>query len=273
MKTSTPVAFAFEDSAVRIIPDAEKPLFVAKDVAAALGYEKPRNAIQTHCKGALKRGPLETEGGAQEMILIEEPDVYRLIFGSKLESAKRFQDWVFEEVLPAIRKSGGYGVLSPSDEIRYLNQRLALLKELMRVREPLLREKIYEQFKTVSDRLGYDTPVLSEFAPPGNETVKDDAVRQVLEDFWAAVDGLQAKGILLNHQRDPALLALNLKEVREQARAHGYPMPDRIALLRALPESVQPRFVESSVTVSSAYLRNRRGDSLSVRCHIFRKSA
>lgn len=92
---------------VRTLEENGKVLFCASDVAVALGYAKPRNAIATHCKGALKRGIL-TVGGNQEMTFIPEGDVYRLIAKSKLPGAERFESWVFDEVLPSIRKTGGY---------------------------------------------------------------------------------------------------------------------------------------------------------------------
>lgn len=87
--------------------DDGRVLFCGADVAAALGYAKPRNAIATHCKGALKQGIL-TNGGKQEMTFIPESDVYRLTFGSKLPNAERFTDWVAEEVIPSIRRHGAY---------------------------------------------------------------------------------------------------------------------------------------------------------------------
>lgn len=92
---------------VRVIDENGKPLFCGSDVAKALGYAKPRNALGVHCKGALKRG-IPTDGGLQEMLFIPEGDVYRLITRSKLPAAERFESWVFDEVLPSIRKSGGY---------------------------------------------------------------------------------------------------------------------------------------------------------------------
>ena len=82
-------------------------LFCGSDVAKALGYAKPQNAIAIHCKGALKRG-IPTSGGIQEMSFIPESDLYRLVFSSKLPNAERFTDWVTEEVLPSIRRNGGY---------------------------------------------------------------------------------------------------------------------------------------------------------------------
>lgn len=86
------------------------PLFCAKDVAIALGYSNPRKAIRDHCKGGTICYPLKTGGGVQDVRFITEGDMYRLIASSKLESAQRFESWVFDEVLPAIRQDGGYMV-------------------------------------------------------------------------------------------------------------------------------------------------------------------
>lgn len=96
---------------VRVIEENGRALFCGIDVAKALGYARPRNAVNAHCKGALKRGSL-TDGGVQELTFIPEGDVYRLITHSRLPGAERFEKWVFDEVLPAIRKTGGY--LTPS---------------------------------------------------------------------------------------------------------------------------------------------------------------
>lgn len=83
-------------------------LFCAKDVATALGYSNHSDAVAKHCKGVAKRYPLMTAGGTQELRFIEEPDVFRLIVNSKLPNAEAFERWVFEDVLPSIRKRGGY---------------------------------------------------------------------------------------------------------------------------------------------------------------------
>ncbi len=83
-------------------------LFCATDVAKALGYAKPFNAVSTHCNGTLKRGTVTETRGTQELTYIYEPDVYRLITKSKLPAAQEFEAWVFEEVLPSIRKHGAY---------------------------------------------------------------------------------------------------------------------------------------------------------------------
>ena len=84
-----------------------KPWFVASDVASALGYSNPRKAVIDHCKGVTKRDT-PTSSGTQSISYINEGDVYRLIMKSKLPSAEKFESWVMDEVLPSIRKSGGY---------------------------------------------------------------------------------------------------------------------------------------------------------------------
>lgn len=94
-----------------------KPYFVASDVAKTLGYAIPHKAVQTHCKGVLKRN-IPTSSGNQDVLLITEGDLYRLIMKSKLPSAEKFESWVMDEVLPSIRKNGGYiaGQETLSDE-------------------------------------------------------------------------------------------------------------------------------------------------------------
>lgn len=102
---------------IRTVEVDGKPYFVASDIAKALGYSNPRDAIVRHCKGVVKRDT-PTSGGVQNMSYIPEGDLYRLITHSKLESAERFESWVFDEVLPSIRKNGGYiaGQETLSDE-------------------------------------------------------------------------------------------------------------------------------------------------------------
>lgn len=92
---------------IRTIEIDGKPYFVATDVAAALGYATPRDAVSRHCRGVVKRDT-PTSSGIQSMSYINEGDLYRLIMKSKLPSAERFENWVVNEVLPSIRKNGGY---------------------------------------------------------------------------------------------------------------------------------------------------------------------
>lgn len=103
-----------EFGAIRMVDDNGKILFCGKDVATALGYAIPHKAVSDHCKGVLKRN-IPTNGGNQEMTFIPEGDLYRLIVHSKLPTAERFERWVFDEVLPTIRRNGSYSMRPAAD--------------------------------------------------------------------------------------------------------------------------------------------------------------
>ena len=96
-----------EFGSIRVIEQNGKYLFCGSDVAKALGYAIPTKAVNTHCKGVSKM-ETPTAGGIQKLLFITEGDVYRLIVHSRLPGAERFEKWVFDEVLPMIRKTGGY---------------------------------------------------------------------------------------------------------------------------------------------------------------------
>ena len=94
---------------IRTVQLNNETYFVGKDVATALGYANPKNAVPTHEEDKLST-QIEYAGQRREVTVINESGLYALIFGSKLESAKRFKHWVTSEVLPAIRKHGVYAV-------------------------------------------------------------------------------------------------------------------------------------------------------------------
>ena len=113
-----------EFGSVRTIEENGKVLFCGSDVAKALGYRRPKDAINAHCKGAVKRRLL-TNGGAQEMKMISEGDVYRLISHSRPPYAEKFEGWIFDDVLPTIRRTGGY----VSNEEMFIENYLPFLDE------------------------------------------------------------------------------------------------------------------------------------------------
>ena len=107
--------FKFDNYNVRVITDENgEPMFVGKDICDALGYVNQNDAMNQHCKGVVKRYPLQTAGGKQEMRVISEPDMMRLIVSSTLPAAQEFERLVFEEILPTIRKTGSYSVMKPA---------------------------------------------------------------------------------------------------------------------------------------------------------------
>lgn len=122
---------------IRTIDIDGKIYFVGRDIATALKYAIPHKAITTHCKEVLKWNTL-TNGGNQTMLIIPESDVYRLVTHSKLPSAQKFEKWIFEEVLPSIRKTGSYTLpkqqsLEPlyTPAVRtYQGQRVVTIKDI-----------------------------------------------------------------------------------------------------------------------------------------------
>lgn len=116
------ISFSFENTAVRTLGTPDLPLFVAIDVATALGYKNTKDAVLRHVDSddLLKSEITDSLGRKQIVNCVNESGMYALIFGSKLESAKRFKRWVTSEVLPAIRKTGSYSAatLTPAEQLQ-----------------------------------------------------------------------------------------------------------------------------------------------------------
>ena len=136
--------FSFESHSVRAFNIDGTPWFVGKDVAEVLGYKDAVNAIKLHCKGVAKYHPLSTAGGTQDVRILNEPDTFRLVVNSKLPEAERFERWLFEEVLPSIRQTGGYALPGASASmvaaIADLRAQLEMIQKLARWAEPMLAD-------------------------------------------------------------------------------------------------------------------------------------
>lgn len=160
-----------EFGSIRLLQEAGKTFFCASDVAKALGYVNPYAAVKRHCRGPLtkREGVVQKvnqygDAGEQvvEISFITEGDVYRLIIHSKLPSAERFEHWVFDEVLPSIRKHGVYMSDSILDQvIQHPEVIYTLAQELVAEREQL--EGIRKQLDAAQPKADYfDTFVNSE---------------------------------------------------------------------------------------------------------------
>lgn len=118
---------------VRAVEVDGEPYFVGKDVAVALKYANPRDALAKHVPDKYKRvSQIATPSGVQNMTLISEAGLYKLVMRSKLPNAEKFSDWACEEVLPSIRKTGMY--IDPSkplsgDQLILIGQRMKALEE------------------------------------------------------------------------------------------------------------------------------------------------
>lgn len=129
---------------VRVVGTNEEPLFCAKDVATALGYSDTADAIQRHCKSGKKVFcPHKNGMGGTNMVYIPEKDVYRLIMRSNLPNAEQFQDWVCDEVLPSIRKHGGY--LTPDKIEEVLSNPDTIIRLAMQLKDEQSKRRDAEQ--------------------------------------------------------------------------------------------------------------------------------
>ena len=143
---------------VRVVTINGEPWLVGKDVATALGYVKPTDAVRNHVPDKFKGvSVLETPGGKQNVVVINEAGMYKLVMRSKLESAEKFSDWVCEEVLPSIRKTGGYSVKDPAEERRRLSLNLRrgmeLRKLASRCKDPATKQALFvEAANLIADK-------------------------------------------------------------------------------------------------------------------------
>jgi len=139
--------FAYADNMIRTVEGKNGEIFfVAKDIAGMLGYENTRKAVDDHCKKPVAvedfiRGneslPLKLQPQTK---LIPESDVWRLIIRSNMPEAQKIEDWIMEEVLPTIRKTGGYGVTAEAKE---LSERVAKMeKELAKAKKIAKKPKL-----------------------------------------------------------------------------------------------------------------------------------
>ncbi len=147
---------------IRTVQLNNETYFVGKDVAEALGYAKARNAIATHVEEEDKKdAPIQGDlGGVQQMMVINESGLYALIFGSKLESAKRFKHWVTSEVLPSLRKTGSYQMQNLSKEMKAI----------------LMHDEKIVKIENRMDKLEFDIPLYGSEADELSNHVKRKGV-------------------------------------------------------------------------------------------------
>lgn len=132
-----------------ILLEDGKELFPATECARMLGYSQPGNAVRTHCHGGVKRTVIDSKGRKQIANFIPEGDLWRLIIRSRLPAAQKFEKWLFDEVLPEIRRTGGYharpaadmphqwmgrGCIRIDEAARWLSVKKEKIKELFRGR-------------------------------------------------------------------------------------------------------------------------------------------
>ncbi|WP_313211542.1 Bro-N domain-containing protein [Stenotrophomonas sp.] len=201
---STPVLpFRFESISVRAVEIDGAPWFVGKDIAEALGYANVADALAKYCKGVAKRYPLQTAGGVQDLRIISEPDLFRLVANSRLADAERFERWIFEEVLPSIRKTGGYQQPQP---LGLVGDGCALIESAARALR-LAPSVTLGMYQRLGSKVGHQDllPQYAVDASNGADATSSDVtfpLTRLLEDFQVGMSAqrvnkmLEAAGIL-----------------------------------------------------------------------------
>ena len=227
---------------IRAIEYNNEPYFVAKDIATALGYKVPKDAVSSHCKGAVIYR-LPTNGGIQDVKIIPESDIYRLIMRSKLESAEKFQDWICEEVLPSIRNHGFYATDSwlesalsnPENMINILTQykeereKRLLAEQTIEIQKPKV-----EYFDALIDR-----NLLTSFRDTAKEIkVPERQFIKFLEDKKFIFRDKNAK-IKPYSQHVPSLFEIKEWQTEHKAGQQVLITPKGRETFRVLTESIQ----------------------------------
>jgi prophage antirepressor-like protein len=124
---------------LRIVDRNGEPWFVARDIAEALEYVNAAKAVRMHCKGSSEMG-IPSAGGYQVTKIIPEADLYRLVMRSKMKKAEEFADWVVEDVLPSIRKTGSYSLSQRGQTVLDAEWKAAVQAETMEMVAATVRE-------------------------------------------------------------------------------------------------------------------------------------
>lgn len=151
---SIPTIFSFENNAVRTLGAPESPLFVAVDICSSLGYANSSKAIKDHVdpEDLIKSEIIDKLNRIQTVNCVNESGLYALIFGSKLESAKRFKRWVTSEVLPAIRKTGRYEAPTTltTEELYEIRKAVKARAKNSSIHYQTIYNALYDYFKIAS---------------------------------------------------------------------------------------------------------------------------
>ncbi len=203
--------FSFHGLKIRVIDSSgDEPMFIAKDVAEALGYANTAKAINTHCK-AVSTCHTEMGGQVRAVQIIPERDLYRLVMKSKLPAAEQFEEWVVGEVLPAIRKTGSYTAAPQTNNSKIVGE-LAILECFDRLLKPANSAKMLMLSK-IAENNGLDPKFLPGYAvdaapdATGGSSMATKAVTALIKDHGIASTAaafnraLAAHGYLKNMQR------------------------------------------------------------------------
>lgn len=202
---SAVIPFDSGDFHIRAVEIDGEPHFVAKDVAEALGYADATTAVRSHCKGVQKLHPLQTGGGRQDVRVLSEPDVLRLIVSSTLPAAEKFERWVFEDVLPSIRKTGSFTARQSRPSTLSRNQVAASILLLRSAAEDLKfapsavlggYQRLEAQLGVTGLLPGYAVDSANSASGSSDET---KAAGELLEQFGVGLSAMAFNRLLIQH--------------------------------------------------------------------------
>lgn len=175
----------FEGNHIRIVEEQNDIRFVGVDIARSLGYSNPQKALRDHCKG-VNDSFIPTTGGIQALKTIPKGDVFRLIVRSKLPSAQRFEEWVFDEVLPELQDKKAYVVAQPEEPPEVI-----IARGLIAAQEALKRSE--QERQDALDRLEAQKPLVA-FA----EVIEKSQDSLLVRDFAKAIS---KRGFVIGERR------------------------------------------------------------------------
>ena len=196
---------------IRTITEDDVTLFCGADVATALGYKNPRKALADHCKGVVERRCNDSLRRQQKMNFIPEGDIYRLAARSELPGADAFERWIFDEVLPSIRKHGGY----------IAGQRDMTPEELMAA-AVLVADKKIREMETEKQRLKEDKLALEKENERQRQEIADfQPMRQYLDTILSSTGVLATTQIAADYGLSAKQLNRILHEEGIQRNVNG----------------------------------------------------
>lgn len=195
---------------IRVLEIENEPWFVANDVAKALGYSNPSKATNDHCKKTKMVWGNDSLGRRQQFKVMPEGDLYRLVVHSKLPNAEKFESWVFDEVLPSIRKHGAYMTEDT------LNKALTSPDFLIQLATKLKEEQ--EKSKQLENKLEKNSKMLNQISASKNSLLVRE-VAKVLSNQHGIVIGEKK---LYQKLRDWGWIFKNSTEAKQEAIRYGY---------------------------------------------------
>lgn len=212
---------------VRVEEIEGKPYFCGSDVARALGYARPNDAISAHCRGTVKHST-PISGKMQEINFIPEGDLYRLIVSSKLPSAEKFERWVFDEVLPTIRQHGAY--MTDDTVQRALEDPDFLIGLATRLKEEREKRKALEVENRVKDQQIAELQPKASYYDLVLQCKGLLSMTEIAKDYGMSAKGMNKKlhelGVEFNQSGVWFLYAKYQDQGYTQTKTQNYSKPD-----------------------------------------------